>query len=65
MLARGKIALLDSALLRKTSSALQKELRAFTTAKAAYWSGITCQFLSPDSEDDRFTERLPFIPIPG
>ena len=47
MLAGGKVALLDRALVGKTFGALQEKLHAFATAKAADWSGITCQFNSP------------------
>ena len=48
VLARGKVALLNGALLGKALGALEEELRAVATAKAADGSGITCQFLSPD-----------------
>jgi hypothetical protein len=64
MLARGKIALLDRALVRKTLGALQKKLGAFAAAKAADRSSITCQFFSPKmSGADRFTRWLRFVPV--
>jgi hypothetical protein len=64
MLAGGEIALLDGALVRKTLGALQKKLGAFTAAKAADCSGITCQFFSPKiSGADRFTRWQRFVPV--
>ena len=46
VLAGRKVALLNRATVRCTFGALQKELGAFATAKAAYCSGITCHFFS-------------------
>jgi hypothetical protein len=42
MLAGGKVALLDWALLRETLRSLEEELCTVAAAKAADGSGITC-----------------------
>jgi len=44
--ARRKVALLDWAAVGVTSGALQEELGAFATAKAADCSGVTSHFFS-------------------
>jgi hypothetical protein len=46
VLARGEVALLDRATISVALGALQKELGAFATAKAADCSGITSHFFS-------------------
>jgi hypothetical protein len=56
VLAGGKVALLNRAFFREALRALQKELGAFATAKAADWSGITCHVILLTSEADRFTD---------
>ena len=65
MLAGGEVALLDGALVGETLGALQKELGAFATAKAADWLRYNVPFLLLTSDDDRFTRWQRFVPIHG
>src|ERR1700728_3012713 len=62
VLARGKIALLDGALVGKTLRALQEQLHAFSPAEPADRSRITCQCILLNSEADRFTSE-DFVPV--
>src|SRR5262249_13949609 len=64
MLAGSKIAFFHRALIGKTFRALEEQLHAFATAKAADCTFISSQFpFSFTSGDDRFTGGDPFVPI--
>jgi hypothetical protein len=47
MLSGSEVALLDGTFLGKTLCAFEEQLHALTTAKTAYCTCISCQFISP------------------